>query len=260
MAKTISEDIFDAYLKLRGINFKVELGDQIHPDRHFSVNKQKVICEIRELTPKKDEKVNGVGSFNPYTRLRKVIRKKVRQGSEAKKEKTPYVVVLYNNGSMQLMEGVAILGAMYGDLSFVIDIPKNPREKGKHRGNYFSGNGILRHARSHREPGIPYNKRISAVAVLERINPTQRTFDEAYEENTKDIDNNDLEKLLDRAEEIQQELTKAGRYDPDLRIPRLRIYHNVYAYNPLGFDVFNAENDKQYYIEANTGASTEYSD
>lgn len=253
---TISEKFFDKYLKSRYIKFEIEQGKVVHPDRLLHVRNKKIICEIRQLERRKGEPINTFATSSPYTILRKAIKKKIRQGKEAKESKLPYVVVLFNYGSRQLMSNFVIEGAMYGDVAIVIDVPADPKQRGKVRGNFFAANGILRHARSHHEPGQPFNKRVSAIAILDLINPADEILHREYEKASKGV--TVFERQWQILEQVENRLKKLGKYKRNMVIPRLRVFHNLYADVPLGFDIFDGRYDEQYYIDQVTGESRKY--
>lgn len=256
---TISEQLFDEYLKKRKIKFDIEEGNIVHPDRTLHIPSGNVVCEVRQIdTPKGYKFQNGVVSVgDPYKRLRRAIKKKVRQGKEAQTSNLPYVIVIFNNDIRQPTQNFVVEAAMYGDLSFVIDIkPTKPRSESNLIGKAFSSGGIIRHARGYSDPGSIFNKRVSAVAVLETINPTyhwvSKTCDEILSK-TKD-----LKFTLPLAIKAINKLTKEGKYKPNLKLPRLRVFHNFYATNHLRFDVFNGKYDEQYYIDELSGQVKHY--
>ena len=255
---TLSEQIFDSYLSNREIKFKVEQGHLVHPDRFLSLPQGLVICEIKQLESKINRARIVTSFFNPYKKLRNAIKKKVRQGKEAKKDNVPYVIVIFNYNSHQITSNEIVEAVMYGDITIVIDIPQDIKKRGKVRGNFFAGNGSLRYARDHQEPGVPIKKRISAIAILEIINPTDELLSLEYNKASKGISIQEIDKLFIILDEITEKLEKEGKYKKDLRIPRLRVFHNFYASNPLGFKVFNGKYDKQYYIDPATGQSRKY--
>ena len=253
----ISEQLFDNYLNRRKIKFEVEKGVEVHPDRILQIHNKQVICEIKQLERTRNEPMSGWS--DPYSKIRRAIKRKVRQGKEAKISKTPYVVVLFNNGARVATDNFIIQAAMYGNLSILIDVDlQNPRSRVKVRGNVFSAHGIIRHARSHKESGQPFNRRVSAVAILETINPTYKYVSKAYDEAIRG-----MESLKDRFSivwEIIEKFKKEGKYIDSLAIERVRVFHNFYSYNPLGFDVFNGKYDEQYFIDPANGRSRRYKD
>lgn len=256
---TISEQLFDEYLKTREIKFDIERGNKVHPDRTLHLLSGNVVCEIRQLDIPNDYKFQSgvVNVGDPYKRLRRAIKKKVRQGAEAKLGNMPYVVILFNNDIRQPMQNFVLEAAMYGDLCFVIDIkPTKPRSESKLIGQGFAAGGIIRHARSYSEPGSIFNKRISAVAVLEIINPTYHWVSEACDDilgKTKE-----LKQTLVLANKAISKLIKEGKYKPDLKVPRLRVFHNFYATNQLRFDIFDSKYDEQFYIDQLSGQIKRY--
>lgn len=256
MSMTISEQLFDEYLNNRNIAYEIEKGNIVHPDRTLLIDKRHVICEIRQLERRKNEPLNYVGSVDPYKRMRKAIKRKVHQGNEAKNLNNPYVIILYNHNSPQIMSDFIVEGVMYGDISIVIDIPQDMNERGKIRGNYFSSNGILRRAKTYKDYGKPLNKRVSAIAILDVINPTQDYFDNEFKKVSKGV--KDIIKTLQISEKLEKKLIKNGKYIPDLRKIRLRVFHNYYANVQLDFNVFNGKYDKQFFIDPNTGSSRLY--
>lgn len=252
---TISEQLFDNYLKRRKIKFDVEKGVLVHPDRILHLSNGDVICEIRQLERSKNEPMSGWN--DPYDKIRRAIKKKVRQGKEAKVHDTPYVVVLFNRSARIATDNFIIQAAMYGDLSILIDVDlKNPKSRAKVKGNVFSGRGIIRHARSYKEPGQPFNRRISAIAVLETINPTYKYVSQAADEIIKGTE--DLKERLHIFWDMIESLKKKGKYIEHLQVAKLRVFHNFYAYTPLSFDVFNGKYDEQYFIDPATGRSRRY--
>lgn len=256
---TLSEELFDKYLMTRKIKYDVEQGEKVHPDRFLHFPKGIVICEVMQIDLPKDYKpITGVVSVgNPYGRLRRAIKRKVRQGKEAKQSNTPYVIVIFNNDIRQPMQNFIVQAAMYGDLCFVINIDHGkPRKESKFRGQAFAADGIIRHARGYKEPGSIFYTRISAVAILDVINPTYHWVSEASEKilsKTKDL----RETFGLVSGEIDR-LTKEGKYKPTLEVPRLRVFHNFYAKTSLRFDVFEGEYDEQYFIDPKTGESKKY--
>jgi len=256
---TISEQLFDNYLRRRKVEFEIEQGVEVHPDRILHLHNKEVICEIRQLERDKTEPVNFSGWSDPYSRIRRAIKKKVRQGKEAKNSKIPYVIVLFSNTARVATDNFIIQAAMYGDLSILIDVDlQNPKSKAKVRDNVFSGRGIIRHARNYKEPGQPFNRRISAVAVLETINPTYKYVSKASDEIIKGTE--DLKERLHIFWDVIENLKKEGKYIEDLAIEKVRVFHNFYAYNPLGFDIFNGKYDEQYFIDPTNGRSRRYKD
>lgn len=253
---TYSEQIFDDYLTRRRIKFEIEKGVLVHPDRFLYLKKGLVICEIKQLEGRLP--FGKLIVSDPYKKIRKAIKSKVRQGSEAKKESTPYVIVLFNYGSPQILSNQVVEAAMYGDLSIIIDIPQDIKQKGKVRGTFFAGNGLLRHARSHEDSGKPFNQRISAIAILEVINPTDNVLIQEYNKVSKNISLQDIDAHMKILHEVTTKLTIERKYKKDFKIPRLRVFHNIYAYNPLGFDVLIGKYDQQYYIDPATGQSRKY--
>lgn len=256
---TISEQLFDNYLRRRKIKFEVERGVSVHPDRFLYLPNKEVICEIRQLERPKNEPVNFSGWSDPYEKIRRAIKRKVRQGKEAKTSKKPYVVVLFSNSARVATDNFIIQAAIYGDMSVLIDVNlQNPKSRAKVVGNVFSGGGIIRHARSYKEPGQPFNRRISAVAVLETINPTYKHVSKAADEIIKGTE--DLKERLHIFWGVIAKLKKEGKYIEDLAIEKVRVFHNFYAYHPLGFDVFNGKYDEQYFIDPTNGRSRRYKD
>lgn len=252
---TISEQIFEEYLNGRKIGFEREKGSIVHPDYWLGIPTH-TICEVHEIDPPPPS-VTFVSTNDPFKKLRKALQGKVRQGKEAKDQKKPYVVVLCNKSFAVSTSRFVVEGAMYGNISFVYNLFDDPKKRAEHVGNFFVEKGSLRYARNMKDKGIPVKTRISAVAILEKHNPTQAFFDAEADKILKDVPVDDIDERLRLVDELANKLRKEGKYS-DTTVSRVRVFHNFYAANPLGFDVFTGEHDEQYYIDPETGGSKEY--
>jgi len=252
---TISEQLFEEYLQNRSFTFQKEQGIIVHPDYYLNISGKQVICEVHQMEGK-PQPYNTLITSNPFTKLRSAIKSKVKQGKEAQLRKIPYVIVLYNLDPLVMTKNFVIESAMYGDLTFVlpISLEKGKRLPAKQR-NVFGGNGIIRHARGINDFGSPNNTRVSAVAILESFNPTQKTLDDEYERQTIGID--DLDQQLELYMKIAKKLRREGKYN-DKTLPKIRVFHNFFASTPLSFDIFSGGFDEQYYIDQATGSSKQY--
>jgi len=253
--RTISEQLFEQYLNNRKIKFCRELGNTVHPDYWLQLTKE-VVCEVREIEPPKSS-VTFVSTNDPFKKLRAVFKVKVRQGKEAKNKKLPYIVVICNKSFAVDTRRPIVEGAMYGNINFVYNIFNDSKKRAEHVGNFFVNNGGMRYARDLHDKGIPVKTRISAVAILEQYNPTQHIFDKEADKTIAHVPLSDLDERLRLIKIVETKLRKEGKYNDNL-VARVRLFHNFYAENPLGFNIFVGQHDEQYYIDPVTGASKQY--
>lgn len=256
---TVSEQLFEEYLQTRGLAFEREKGDVVHPDYFLYISGKQLVCEVHQLE-RKTPLPKFFTSSQPFKKLRVAIKKKVRQGKEAKGQQIPYAIVLFSMDPVVMTSNVAVMAAMYGDPVFTFNILPLSKDK-KQRvpiedpKPQFGGNGIIRHARGTTDAGVPHNKRVSAVIMLDCINPTQEVFDKEYEKAVVGI--TDLDGQFKVFNKVNKKLRKEGRYN-DNTVPRVRVFHNFYTTTSLGFDVFTGQYDEQYYIDPETGATRKY--
>lgn len=254
---TISEQLFEDYLNGRKIGFDREKGSVVHPDYWLRIPAQP-ICEVKEIDPPQ-QSVTYVTTTDPYKKLRKAFKKKVRQGEEAKSQNKPYIIVLYNRSFAVDTRRPIIEGAMYGNISFVFNIYNDPKRRAEHVGNFFVDKGSMRYARDLHDKGILVKTRVSAIAILEQYRPTQRILDQESKKAILGIPISSFNERYRILMEIEKKLRKEGKYNDEI-VPRVRVFHNFFAEVPLGFDVFSGQYDKQYYIDPKTGASMKYED
>jgi hypothetical protein len=250
---TLSEQLFEDYLKENKMGFDKELGTIVHPD-FWLKNPRKIVCEVREIAPAPSTQKFATGN-DPYKKIRQAIKKKIRQGVEAKSLDIPYVIVLANLNFAVSTSREIVEGSMYGNINFVFNISKDPKVRAKHVGNFFVNDGKLRYARDLKDKGIAINTRVSALAIIHQINPTQQILDDEVAKAIKGI--SDIDRQFQILKDVSDALRKDGKVN-DILIPCLKVFHNLHAKTPLGFDVFTGKYDEQYFIDPKTGKSKKY--
>lgn len=232
-----TEHRFAAYLESRTLEWDHEalVGDN-RPD--FSVHwaGQRVICEAHEP---RFELPNRVGAFDPYSVLRRSIRKKRRQGAGARADGLPYVLVVSDVGADIVFDERNVPGAMFGDASITLRVAVGPypaEQRGESRLVAGRG-GQLQHST---------NTRFSAVCVIREFNPTTA----AVERMLPPVDlpapptlERVTARLVDGFAAFERAVAE-GVYDPDATATRLLVFHNPYAGAALPPDLFAGPYDQ----------------
>ena len=191
------------------------------PTRGDNGHERDIVIEVAEIETRIYP--NQVDAYNPYLTVRRKIHSKAKQVAVAKGT-YPVVLVLYFQHPSPPAEFI-IPGAMYGNDGF--EVPLNTS------GAPSSFHAIRRVFLQGAELQPSKNTRISAVANMECINPTwmiaQREFNRRYNALAK----RDPQAFLKTHFEVFE---NPDFYSPDLRVPRLDVFCNVFADLPLSLE------------------------
>ncbi len=158
----------------------------------------------------------------------------------------PYVAVLAATNSDLRFDPLVTAGAMFGDLASQVrlGVPTSSATVT----TVFGGGGRLQ----------PKQFRgVSAVALVEWFNPTQSRLDAVLEERfsgvpewrasmSKDEITDATAQIIRIDVDTRAELIARGEYDPDALRTKMTVLHNPHADLPLGFDVLDASDDRQW--------------
>jgi hypothetical protein len=225
---TESEELFATYLDQRGLNYIYEpvMGNRApdflvaHPDDG------EIVCEVTEIT-----KMEPAGWIDPYRAARQKIKAKQKKASVVK-GKYPYVIVLRFAIPHPSIEMI-VPGAMYGDvgLTMLIDTQTGGPVEGSQ-----PVVAALQGGRMQRER----NTTISAVAVVEQFNPTKAKIDRSIRRRLRE-DATAVEFLAVANEEYGN-----PEFDESARLPRLDVFHNVFAALPVPPEFFAGPHDSRW--------------
>ena len=164
--QTISEIRFEALCAAREVSCeRLAVGAQRMPDYEIFLGGQRVIVEIKQLDPnKQDKKINhaldsGTATpcvISPAQRLRNKISDGYKQLKSAAREGQPCLLVLYNNaGLLAFIDAFAITAAMFG--TYGVRFGRAKAGEVREVGRGFTGNSRLTRNTC---------KRLSAIGVL----------------------------------------------------------------------------------------------
>jgi hypothetical protein len=232
--QTKSEAVFADYLTERSYDFEYELSSGSHRlDFWVDAHGSKVVCEVKEINvPVPDSKI---GSIDPYKVAKAAIKAKAKQGKELK-GKYPYIIVIRKHRFWPVDE-ISVPGAMFGDLA--LSMPLNTQTgqaQVEHMKTIFSKGATLQPEQ---------NRAVSAVAILDRFNPTARAAEEELNRRLEGQQITEME-AIEVIIATYEELTEAGIFLPDQRVPYLKVFHNPHATLPLPMYVFAGEHDVQW--------------
>ena len=166
--KSDGERLFAAYLRQRrlGWQYEPEIGGR-RPDFLVEHPVRSFVAEVYEpqirLPP-------GGGSFESYSALRSAFEgRKSKQISAVKRAGLTYVAVVASTNSDIRIQPLVVAGAMFGNLAVTLRVGPEVCERPDGR-TVFGGGGRVQ-ARQFRG--------VSAVAILERFNPTQDRLEAA---------------------------------------------------------------------------------
>ena len=229
---TPSEELFKTYLEARGLSFEyeAEIGGR-RPDFRVSNDNQDIICEVTAITRSFLGHKRGPSFFDPYTGLRRKIAEKAKQ-ARGTKGKYPYVIVIRFEYAIIPVEQF-VPGAMYGDDGFEMEFDPATGSAGDISPTFLRGGRLQKNR----------NTRVSAIAVLRTFNPTRVSVEQEVRR---------LKRASTSAEECariaEQMFAKYDFHHTD--VPRLDVFHNVYASEPrLPADAFSGPYDRHWDID-----------
>jgi hypothetical protein len=244
--KSDGERLLASYLRRRSLPWEYEREvNGRHPDFFVHHPRGAFVAEVHE--PEIKLPVGG-GWFTSYPSLRRSFEaRKAKQIQAVKRAGVPYVgVVVATNCDFDISPDV-MAGAMFGDLS--ITVPVGPDVGlGQPARIGFGQGGRLQEGQL---------RGVSAVAILERFNPTKWRLNAAVHERLARIPDSRLGTSTAREADVSAAIIRAvketedhflatGVFDPAARLARVTVLHNPYAAHPLGFDVLNGPHDVQW--------------
>jgi hypothetical protein len=232
--KTESEAVFAEYLDHRHLPYKYEESAGLkNPDFWIETEGKTVVCEIKQIEAKPP--ASKTGALNPYRKVIQALTKKAQQGKEIK-GKHSYVVVIRKHHFWPIDE-ISVMGAMFGEIGIT----------GRYDSRFGSVDFSEREITFGKDAVLQpeKNRGVSAVAILNRLNPRQATLDAEIARRIAPTGLTMLEKF-EIIEMTIEELKSAGKYDPDERVPYLITFHNPFAYLGVGLTTFCGPYDKQW--------------
>jgi hypothetical protein len=241
------ERLFAAYLRQRRIPWEYEREvNGRNPD--FSVD-HPAGAFVAEVYEPELRLPKGGGWFDSYTPLRRAFDgRKARQIKAVKSAGLPYVAVVAGTNFDMPIKPIIMAGAMFGNLAVTFTLKSDIREEDIDDRTIFGGGGRVQ----------PNQYRgVSAMALIERFNPTARKLGLAVEARLARVPQWRPDMTKRQTAEIQSAIVRltqgaedeflaSGSYDPWARLARLTVLHNPYAEHPLRLDVLNGHHDSQW--------------
>lgn len=219
------ELLFEAYLQTVGLEYGYEHEiDGRHPDFWIpSSDAPAVVCEVTEV---QKDLPGRVGSFDAARPVRAKIKKKAKQGKGLGALRIPFVVVLRSRSWP--LDQVTVPGAMFGRVG--ITMPFDPAKGAFEADEARPAFGRDAQLQPDQHPHV------SAVAVLRLFNPTLRSAEAVPYDRLRDLREQpdvDLAAIFEATCQVFEELEADAMFEPDALEPRLVVYRNVHAVNPL---------------------------
>jgi hypothetical protein len=250
------ERLTAVYLRRRGWPYEYEpdIGGK-NPDFLATTQVGPVVLEVFEPRLELAKGEGGwLDSIEPVLGLFEA--RKRAQIAAVKEAGLPLILVLGSANSDIPYGQHSVTGAMFGrpGVKIPVDVP-DPAEHGEWM---FLGGARLQRER---------NTGVSAIATINRFNPTQWRLDAARRQERGLEDRKPIPFVGPEAErygrdaceiarirhDIREALTARGVFDPDARVARLSIYHNPYALHPLDLRFGGPHDDQYSFVEVGPG-------
>lgn len=227
--KTISEQLFETYLRSHGLNefdYEPEIaGTTRHPDYRVSLAELEIFFEVKGFEPR--EPIPAAGSCDPYSPIRSKI-------NEAQKQLHPLkgqmcgIVLADPHSPFIFLEPMEIYGGMLGNLGITMpfDVEAGAFDSERATQAFLSGGKMIRYKDG--DAIAPQNTTISAVCVLGAVSEGSRLGIRIANWERKMGQSRTLESVLDMA--VEAHGTEA---DASVHRLRLQVYENPYAVAPL---------------------------
>jgi len=245
--RTQSELLFEAYLASTGIRdweFEPPIPGQTRtPDYRMRVGGQELLFEVKELRQKRPlPGPSGAAYVDPY----KSLRRRINDGRKKFKDMKEWCcsLVVCNMGDWEArLDPETVLGAMLGDLGFVMDFD---RERGCLVPGTEQPAFLERGMMITQKTGEPQNTTISAVIVLEEFLARDIGDLRAYATNLRA-----MEAELGRELTPDERLHAYARRVPseprgDRQVPRVTVVENPFARLPLPRNLFTGPFDERW--------------
>ena len=236
-ARNEAEDIFEGYLRSRGLTWTYEeAAGNSHPD-YWLDGPSEAVCEVRHVTASLE---GPGGAFDVYKPLAKAVKRKAKQG-RALEGVRPYVVVIW--APRWPTDFYAVVGALFGKIQIVMPFDPESGSADPDAARMGFGRDATLHGSQH--------EHISAVAVIQRFNPGLRAVQDEFaqriaSESAEEDPVRGTEIILD----VFRQSSEEGWYEEGAAEARVVTFHNVYASTPLPLEVFDGPHDEQYSIDA----------
>lgn len=255
--KTESEELFQAYLGMRGLtnySFEPDLPETSQrPDYALDFQKTQIFFEIKEFSATPEDFRPGFRQFDPY----EPIREKIEAGRRKFRDLKDYCccLVLYNRKKPFVNLGWQfIYGALLGNLAIRIPLYDSHKVGPEQTETGFfggKGKGIRYSKENPTKPIGLQNQTISAIVVLEQMPLGKRRFDIALAKLQGDMGRRvTLEEHLYLIEKSQ-----GTEQDVSLSQLRLVVCENPYARIRLPRGIFYGPYDELYGLDDETGGS-----
>ncbi len=243
--KTISEQLFEAYLNASGLaDFRFEPtqdGTSMRPDYSLNVLDTEILFELKQFDQTAADFNLVGGAFDPY----KPVRGKIESARKKFKDLDGFCccLVLYNNDKPLVELGWQyVYGAMLGNLGFSMPVNTETGIADESQTKRILGGGGKMHRYLDGQPIAPQNRTISAIIVLRRYMVGAKRFEIAMKRKE-----NELGRKLELLE-FWNEIERARGTALDLSLSQLRVivHENPYAKIPLPLELFRGPYDERY--------------
>ena len=167
-SRTVSEEKFEEYLRLRGIPFEHEpsiAGSSRAPD-YLLRDREAFLVEVKEFVGKSEDAKSGFGAFDAYAPIRKKIEAARKKFQNLKNY--PCGLLLYNVSGhlIRIDRPEVVMGAMLGDLGFKFRVdPEKGSAIEEPKPAFLRRGKMINYASKQ-----PWNQTIGAILVLEEFN------------------------------------------------------------------------------------------
>lgn len=243
--KTISEQLFEAYLNASGLtDFRFEPpqdGTSRRPDYSLNVLNMDILFELKQFDQTPADFNHVGGAFDPYKPVREKIeaaRKKFRD-----LDRFCCCLVLYNNDKPLVELGWQyVYGAMLGNLGFSMPVNTETGMADESQTQRLFGGGGKMYRYLDGQAIAPQNRTISAIIVLRRYMVGTKRFEIAMKRKE-----NELGRKLELLE-FWDEIERARGTALDLSLSQLRVIvlENPFARIQLPRELFRGPYDERY--------------
>lgn len=258
---TPGETLMSRYLKGAGLSREPwpAIDGGRNPEFFIFTPNSKVLVEIKDFSEDQQEKaiLNGLSAGGAWAPVQRVIGRVDKSLDQLKRGegKYPCVCILYESSFTPYAKDLFVSSALYGPMVIVQEVGVD---------------GALSEATSHHKGGIDPDKpprksalfdrdntkHLSAVAVLEEIDPLCAARQSLTDEFLATADKKDAVKFISAVKMADEEVKK--KFGPETLYPRLRIYYNHNADIKLERNIFCGKYDWHCWFENNLRQTSGY--
>jgi hypothetical protein len=244
-SKTISEQLFEAYLNASGLtDFRFEPpqdGTSKRPDYSLSVLNTDILFELKQFDQTTADFNLVGGAYDPY----KPVREKIESARKKFKDLERFCccLVLYNNDKPLVeLAWQFVYGAMLGNLGFSTPVNTGTGIADESQTQRIFGTGGKMYRYLDGQAIAPQNRTISAIVVLRRYMVGSKRFEIAMRRKE-----NELGRKLELLE-FWDETERARGTALDLSLTQLRVIvlENPFARIQLPRELFRGPYDERY--------------